>query len=147
MRLQSITDLGNNIGNKADDLTEQRGKQQCYEHDEYHTDDSSDNSDYILTKGVIVSDHGSKEDKEARPNESQGNEKVYKALLIGSNHVGENGRGNDKQRNGNERVRNSNKDILEASLALKQSCQTPVCRDKQQKRNDNADKLREDRGE
>ena len=82
MRLQSITDLGNNIGNKADDLTEQRGKQQCYEHDEYHTDDSSDNSDYILTKGVIVGDHGSEEDQEACPNECQRHKKIYKAIML-----------------------------------------------------------------
>ena len=77
--LQTITNLDYDIGNQADDLTQQGGKQNTDKHDEDHADQGTENGKHILTQRVVVSNLCTEEQQNTNPNEGKAAEQAKKA--------------------------------------------------------------------
>ena len=135
------------IGNQADQLTDQRHKQDRKEHDADHADDRCENRKEIFPDGIIVRHHGAEEEQDTEPDERDHRKHRNQRRLGHSHEVGQNGRGDNQDRDGKQRIGGRNEDVLEAALAVKQGGEAPVCHHEQNQRNQNGQRLRQKRGE
>ena len=126
MRLQSVLNLVDDIGDQTNDLTDKSGEQNGQEHDKHHTDDGTENGDHVLTHGVVVGNHGAEEDQQTQPDEGEGADEADNIDLGGDAEVGVDGSGNDQEGQRKQAVAGCHEDVLEATLTLEQGGQTPV---------------------
>ena len=89
-----------------------------------------------------MGDHNTEEYQQTNPYPCDGGQHSEDAHLVGGEHVGDCGDGEQNHYQRNQRVTAADEYILEGTLTVEQSGQAPVCKYKQEQRNQNGDCLR-----